>query len=57
MIHTFEYTESQLDHCQDYVLARYPIARITHMIYDDLTDCYITVIDCDPATAVLLALL
>ena len=57
MLYTFDYSETQLDRCQDYVLARYPIARIIRILYDDLQDHYITVIDCDAKTATLLSLL
>ena len=57
MLYTFDYSETQLDRCQDLVLARYDIARIIHLLYDDLQDHYITVIDCDPVTATLLSLL
>lgn len=57
MLYTFDYSESQLDRAQDYVLARYNIARIIHILYDDLTDHYIAVIDCDAKTALLLTLL
>ena len=56
MLYTFDYDESQLLRCQDYVLARYDITRIIHLLYDDLLDHYIVVIDCDPATATLLSL-
>ena len=57
MLYTFDYSLSQLDRCQDYVLARYPIARIIPILYDDLEDHYITLIDCDAKTATLLSLL
>ena len=57
MLYTFDYSETQLDRCQDYVFARYPIARIIRILYDDLQDHYITVIDCDAKTATLLSLL
>jgi len=57
MLYTFDYSESQLDRCQDYVLARYPIARIIHVLYEDLEDHYITLVDCDAPTATLLSLL
>lgn len=57
MLYTFDYSFAQLDRAQDYVLARYPIARIIHLLYDDLEDHYITVIDCDAPTATLLSLL
>lgn len=57
MIYTFDYTESQLDRCQDHVYARYNITRIIHLLYDDLRDHYIVVIDCDAKTATLLCLL
>ena len=57
MLYTFDYSLEQLDRAQDYVLDRYNIARIIHLHYDDLLDHYITLIDCDPATATLLSLL
>lgn len=57
MLYTFDYSLSQLEQCHDYVLARYNIARIIHILYDDLEDHYITVIDCDAKTATLLSLL
>jgi len=57
MLYTFDYSLSQLEQCHDYVLARYNIARIIHLLYDDLEDHYITVIDCDAKTATLLSLL
>lgn len=56
MFYTFDYTESQLDRCQDYVLTRYHITRIIRILYDDLRDHYIVVIDCDAKTATLLSL-
>lgn len=57
MLYTFDYSLEQLDRAQDYVYDRYNIARIIHLHYDDLLDHYITLIDCDPATATLLSLL
>ena len=57
MLYTFDLSLEQLDRCQDYVLARYPIARIIRIMYDDLEDHYITLIDCDAPTAALLSLL
>ena len=57
MLYTFDYSESQLDRAQDYVLARYNIACIIRIMYDDLTDHYITLVDCDSKTATLLSLL
>ncbi len=57
MQYTFDYSEQQLDRCQDYVLARYNIARIIHILYDDLLDHYIVIIDCDAPTATLLSLM
>ena len=57
MLYTFDYSLTQLDRCQDYVHERYNIARIIHLVYDDLKDHYVCVIDCDPATATLLTLL
>ena len=56
MFYTFDYTESQLDRCQDYVLTHYHITRIIHILFDDLRDHYIVVIDCDAKTATLLSL-
>jgi hypothetical protein len=57
MLYTFDYSLTQLDRCQDYVLDRYNIARIIQILYDDLEDHYITVIDCDAKTATLLSLI
>lgn len=57
MLYTFDHSLSQLDRCQDYVLARYDIAWIIPILLDDLQDHYITVVDCDPPTATLLSLL
>ena len=57
MLYTFDYTSTQLDSAQDYVLARYNIARIILIQYPDLSDHYITLIDCDAVTATLLSLL
>ena len=57
MHYTFDYSEAQLDRCQDYVLARYNIARIIHILYDDLEDHYVVIIDCDAPTATLLSLM
>jgi hypothetical protein len=57
MLYTFDYSESQLDRCQDYIYTRYNIAWIIRILYDDLEDHYITVIDCDAKTATLLSLL
>lgn len=57
MLYTFDYSLAQLEQCHDYVLARYNIARIIHILYDDLEDHYITLIDCDAKTATLLSLL
>ena len=57
MLYTFDYSLTQLEQCHDYVLARYNIARIIRILYDDLEDHYITVIDCDAKTATLLSLL
>ena len=57
MLYTFDYSETQLDRCQDYIYTRYNIARIIPILYDDLEDHYITLIDCDAKTATLLSLL
>ena len=56
MLYTFDYSLDQLDRCQDYVLARYNIARIIHILYDDLEDHYIVLVDCDAKTATFLSL-
>ena len=55
MIYTFDFDLEQLDRCHDLVLHRWHM-RIIHCVFDDLKDHYITVIDCDPATAVWLSL-
>ena len=57
MLYTFDYSLAQLDRCQDYVLGRCHLARIIHILYDDLEDHYITLVDCDAPTATLLSLL
>ena len=57
MLYTFDYSLAQLEQCHDYVLARHNIARIIHLLYDDHSDHYIALIDCDPKTALLLSLL
>jgi hypothetical protein len=57
MLYTFDYTSTQLDRCQDYVISRYRIAFIIPVLYPDLSDHYIAVIDCDASTATLLSLL
>ena len=55
MIYTFDFDFDQLYRCQYYVMHRWHI-RIIHIIFDDLKDHYVTVIDCDSATAVWLSL-
>jgi hypothetical protein len=55
MIYTFDFDLEQLDRCQDYLLHRWHM-RIIHCVFDDLEDHYVTVIDCDSATAVWLSL-
>jgi len=57
MLYTFDYSEDQLERCHDYVLAKHNIARIIHLLYDDLKDHYIVLVDCDPPTATLLSLM
>jgi hypothetical protein len=57
MLYTFDYSLDQLDRCQDYILGRCHLARIIHILYDDLEDHYITLVDCDAPTATLLSLL
>ena len=56
MIYTFDFDHDQLNRCQDFVLARYNIARIIHILHDDLKDHYITLVDCDSETATWLSL-
>lgn len=55
MIYTFDFDYDQLDRCQDLVLTHWHI-QIIHCVFDDLKDHYITVIDCDAATATWLSL-
>lgn len=57
MLYTFDYTLEQLDRCQDHVYSGYTIARIIHILYDDLLDHYIVLVDCEPKTATFLSLL
>jgi hypothetical protein len=58
MLLTLDLTLEQLDRVQDYVHPRNtPLLRIIHLLYDDLTDHYITLIECEPKTATLLQLL
>lgn len=48
----------QLDRVQDYCLGHNGnLLRIVHILYDDLEDHYITIVDTDPLTATLLYLL
>jgi hypothetical protein len=57
MLYTFDYTLDQLDRCQDHVYSGYTIARIIRILYDDLQDHYIVLVDCEPKTATFLSLL
>jgi len=56
MLYTFDYSLEQLDRAQDHLYSGYTIARIIHIVYDDLQDHYIVLIDCDSKTATLLSL-
>ena len=55
MIYTFDFDHDQLDRCCDLVLTRWRM-HIIHCVFDDCKDHYVTVIDCDSATAVWLSL-
>jgi hypothetical protein len=57
MLYTFDYSLAQLDRCQDLVDTGYSIARIIHIVYDDLKDHYIVLVDCEPKTATFLSLI
>ena len=57
MLYTFDYSLDQLERCHDYVYMGFDLARIIHLLYDDLRDHYIVIIDCDSKTAVFLSLL
>jgi len=54
---TLDLTIDQLSRVQDYVRDRdSQLLRIIHIMYDDLSDHYITLVDCEPRTATLLQL-
>ncbi len=57
MLYTFDYSLEQLDRCQDYLNDSFSLARIIHILYDDLRDHYIVLVDCEPKTATFLSLL
>ncbi len=57
MLYTFDYSLEQLDRCQDYLNDSFSLARIIHILYDDLLDHYIVLVDCEPKTATFLSLL
>lgn len=57
MLLTLDLTLEQLGFVQDYVRARdSQLLRIIHVLYDDLTDHYIALVECEPKTATLLSL-
>lgn len=57
MLLTLDLTLEQLSSVQDYVRARdSQLLRIIHVLYDDLTDHYIALVECEPKTATLLSL-
>lgn len=55
MIYTFDFDLQQLDRCLDLVHSQWRMIIIP-CVFDDLQDHYVTVIDCDSATAVWLSL-
>jgi hypothetical protein len=55
MIYTFDFDLEQLDRCHDVVMSRWRMLIIP-CVFDDLEDNYVTVIECDSATAVWLSL-
>lgn len=58
MLLTLDLSLEQLNRVQDYVIPReHHLLRIIHILYKDLTDHYITLVECDPKTATLLQLL
>lgn len=58
MLLTLDLSLEQLDRVQDYVHPRSShLLRIIHVLYDDLTDHYITLVECEPKTATLLQLM
>ena len=57
-IHSLVCTERHLLRVQDYVHDKEShLLRIIHVLWDDLYDRYIVLVDCDPATHTLLELL
>lgn len=57
MLYTFDLSLEQLSSVQDYVRKHdSQLLRIIHIMYDDLTDHYIALVDCEPRHATLLAL-
>jgi hypothetical protein len=57
MLLTLDLTIEQLERVQDYVHNKEShILRIIHILYDDLTDHYIALVECEPRTATLLQL-
>jgi hypothetical protein len=59
MLLTLDLSLEQLDRVHDYILPRTDplLLRIIHILCDDLTDHYITLIECNPTTATFLRLL
>ena len=59
MLLTLDLSLEQLDRVQDYIIPRADplLLRIIHILYDDLTDHYITLVECEPTTATFLRLL
>ena len=54
---TFDWSLEQLERAQDYLMARDSLRRIIYILYDDCTDHYIALVDCDELTACYLCLL
>ena len=59
MLYTLDLTQDQLDRVYDRVTGTdvKKNMRIIHVLYDDTTDHYIALVDCDAQTATLLYLL
>ncbi len=57
MLITLDLDIDQLSRVQDYVRDHSShLLRIIHIMYDDLSDHYITLVECEPKTATLLHL-
>ena len=54
---TFDWTLEQLERAHDYLGIRDGLRQIIYVLYEDSTDHYIALIDCDDRTATYLCLL